>query len=111
MVKERISDSSLNVENVANLNAVTVATNGIAVDVQWYKDKSVFAEVTGNTGAVDVNIEASHDGITWFNLNTTTYTATNATDVRSFTDHFAFMRTTTTTQSSSTVTTIITGRS
>ncbi len=92
-----------------NLNAVTTATNGISVDMRYYSTKSVFVNVSVNTGAVTVNIEASHDGSTWFNVNSTTYTATTAKDIRSYSSHFPFMRTTTTTQSNSTVTTVITG--
>jgi len=92
-----------------NLNAVTSATNGAALGTRDFKDKSVFVNVSVNTGAVTVNIEASHDGSTWFSVRTKTYTATTAKDIFSYTDHFPFMRTTTTTQSNSTVTTTITG--
>ncbi len=92
-----------------NLNAVTTATNGISVDMRYYSTKSVFVNVSVNTGAVTVNIEASHDGSTWFNLDSKTYTAVTGTDIYSYTDHFPFMRTTTTTQSNSTVTVNITG--
>ena len=98
-------------DDTTNLNAVTTATNGSSIDTRWYGEKSIFVNVSLNTGAVDVNIEASHDGTTWFNVNTTTYTATNATDIRSYTSYFPFMRTTTTTHSNATVTTTITGRS
>jgi len=110
---ERLADLNLYVINNVNLDAVTVATNEVAVDTRWYKDKSVFIEVTGNTGAVTVNIEGSPDGITWgYGLIwTKTYAAANGKDSKSTADHFPYMRTTTTTQSNATVTTIITGRS
>ena len=92
-----------------NLSAVTTATNGASLGMRDFTFKSVFVNVSVNTGAVTVNIEASHDGSTWFNVNSTTYTATTGKDIRSYSSHFPFMRTTTTTQSNSTVTTEITG--
>ena len=111
MALEKISDGILAVENVTNLSLVTSDTDGVAVDTKWYRDTTVFVNVSINSGAVTVDIQASHDGTTWFTINTMTYTAVTATDVVSFTDHFPFMRTRTTTQSSSTVTTTITGKS
>lgn len=110
MVKIKIKDNRIDVEDTTNLNAVTTATNGSSVDMRFYKDKSIFVNVSINSGAVTVNIEASHDGSTWFNVNSTIYTATTAKDIRSYTSYFPYMRTTTTTQSTSTVTTTITGR-
>jgi len=92
-----------------NLESVTTATNGSKLETRDYHNKTVFVTVTGNTGAVTVNIEASHDGTNFFNLASKTYTATNGTDVFSYASHFPFMRTTTTTQSNSTVSTVITG--
>ena len=97
-----------------NLSAVTSATDGESVETRVANKLSVFVEVTSNTGAVTVNIEASPTGdftgeeVT---LDSKTYTATNGTDVFSYNSAFPFMRTTTTTQSTSTVSTIITGRS
>jgi hypothetical protein len=111
MAKKNMSGMALNVEDETNLDAVTTATNGDAVDTRWYKDKTVFVNVSVNTGAVTVNIESSHDGTTWFDLTTKTYTATTGKDTFSYTSFYPYMRTTTTTQSNSTVTTTITGRS
>lgn len=111
MGRERIILVEAYEENTVNLNAVTTDTDGDALKMSMYKTKSVFIAVSGNTGAVTVNIEASYDGTNWFNVNSTTYTATNNTDIRSYSSHFPYMRTTTTTQSNSTVTTVITGRS
>lgn len=111
MVMQKLSDASIFVENDTNLSAVITATNGSAVDTRWYRTKSVFVNVSVNTNTVTVNIEASHDGTTWFNLNSTTYSATTATDIRSYSSYFPFMRTTTTSQTDATVTTTITGRS
>ena len=108
---EKLGNPQITLYNSTNLSAVTSATNGSAEDVGLMRDKSVFINVSVNSGAVTVNIEASHDGTTWFNLNSTTYTATTAKDIRSYTSFFKFMRTTTTTHSSATVTTNITGRS
>ena len=92
-----------------NLNAVITATNGPSIGMRDFIYKSIFVNVSVNTGAVTVNIEASHDGSTWFNVNSTTYTAVTAKDIRSYSSHFPFMRSTTTVQSNSTVTVDITG--
>ena len=94
-----------------NLSSVTSATNGSGVDTKNFKDKSVFINVSVNTGAVTVNIEASPDNSTWYNLDSKTYTATTGTDIFSYSSYFPYMRTTTTTQSNSTVSSVITGRS
>lgn len=92
-----------------NLSAVTTATNGAALGTRDFSSITVFVNVSVNTGAVTVAIEASNDGSTWYGLTSKTYTATTAKDVFSYSDHFPFMRTTTATQSNSTVTTVITG--
>ena len=91
-----------------NLDGVTSASNGASLGMRDFTYKSVFVNVSVNTGAVTVNIEASHDGSIWFNVNSTTYTATTGKDIRSYSSHLTFMRTTTTTQSNSTLTTYIT---
>jgi len=111
MARTILSAPNVFIENTTNLDAVTEATNGSAIDTRWYKDKSVFINVSVNTGAVTVTIQASHDGTTWFELAAKTYTATTGTDIYSYTSYFPFMRTITSTQSNSTVTTTITGRS
>lgn len=92
-----------------NLSAVTSATNGSALGTRDFKQISFFVNVSVNTGAVTVNLEASHDGSTWFNLRSETYTATTGKDVYSYSSHFPFVRATTSTQSNSTVTVDITG--
>ena len=79
-----------------NLSAVTSATNGSSLGIRDFNNTTV-------------NVEASHDGSTWFNLDSKTYTAATGTDIFSYGSHFPFIRTTTTTQSNSTVTTNITG--
>ena len=95
---------------IVNLSSVVAATNGAAVQTGHFPKKTVFIEVTGNTGAVTVNIEGSPDGTTWYDVDSQTYTATNAKDSYSYhQSHFPYMRTTTTTQSNSTVKTTITG--
>jgi len=108
MTKKALSGPTIWVENIANLAAVTEATNGASVETKWYKYKTVFVNITVNTGAVTVSIQASHDGTTWFTLDSKVHTAVE-TDVYSYNSHFPFMRTITATQSSSTVTTTITG--
>jgi len=97
-------------EDNTNLAAVTSATNGSKVDTRWYVYKSIFITVTGNTGAVTVSIEASHNGTDWFAVDAKTYSATNGTDIYSYASYFPYMRTKTTSQSNSTVSTVITGR-
>ena len=92
-----------------NLDEVTSATNGPSLGMRDIIHKSVFINVSINSGAVTVNIEASHNGSTWFNLRSKTYTAITAKDIFSYGSHFPFMRTTTTTHSNATVTTEITG--
>ncbi len=92
-----------------NLDGVTSASNGPTLGTRDYIYKSVFVNVSVNTGAVTVNIEASYNGSTWFELKSTTYTSTTAKDIFSYESHFPFMRTTTTTHSNATVTTEITG--
>ncbi|MEK0335818.1 MAG: hypothetical protein QQN41_00075 [Nitrosopumilus sp.] len=110
MVKKALSGPTVWIENLTNLNAVTTATDGDKVETKWYKTITVFVNVSVNTNTVTVNIEASHDGTTWFNLDSRTYTAVT-TDIFVYEAHFPFMRTTTTSQTAATVTTEITGRS
>jgi hypothetical protein len=96
-----------------NLSAVTVATNGTKVDTSMLSDSGVWINVSVNTGAVTVTIEASYSGAfagEEVALDTKTYTATTGTDLFTYDAHFQFMRVTTTTQSNSTVTAVITGR-
>lgn len=92
-----------------NLDAVTSATNGAALGTRDFSNKSVFVTVSGNTGAVTVNIEGSHDGSNWFNIVSKTYSITNDTDIFSYSSHFPFMRVTTSTHSNATVSAVITG--
>ena len=107
-----LSGPALHVEDdTTNLSAVTTATNGDAVDTRWYDKKTIFINVSVNTGAVTVNIEASPDKSTWFAVVSKTYTSAIGTDIYAYVSYFPYMRTTTTTQSNSTVKTTITGRS
>lgn len=92
-----------------NLDAVTSATNGASLGTRDFNSITVFVNVSVNSGAVTVNVEASNDGSVWFSLDAKTYTAVTGKDVFSYGSHFPFIRTTTTTQSTSTVTTEITG--
>ena len=93
-----------------NLNAVTSATDGASVDITDYSKKTVYVKVSGNTGAVTVNIEVSPDDSDWLNYDSKTYTATNTSDFWEINGYYAYVRTTTTTQSTSTVTTSISAR-
>ena len=91
-----------------NLDAVTEATNGASLGTRDYTQQSVWVSVSGNTGAVTVTIQASHNGSTWFDLSEKTYTATNGNDVWHYSRHLPFMRTKTSTHSNATVTSTIT---
>ena len=110
MTKHYSQNKSGAVEST-NLSAVTSATNGPSLGMRDFTHLTVFVNVSVNTNAVTVNIEASHDGSTWFNLDSKTYTAATATDIFSYNSHFPFIRTTTTSQTDATVTTdIVAGR-
>ena len=98
---------------VVNLDAVIVATDGAAVDMRPYQDKSIFIEVTGNTGAVTVKIESSYDGTFGgeeVELDSKVWTAVNGTDLYAYIDHLPWVRVTTSTHANATVSAIITGR-
>jgi len=111
MAIEHFSQNKSGAVAKTNLSAVTSATNGDSIEVRDFKYKSVFVNVSVNTGAVTVAIEASNDGSTWYDVKSETYTATVKKDIFSYSSHFPFMRTTTSTQSNSTVTTVICGGS
>ena len=91
-----------------NLDAVTSATNGASLGTRDFRDQSVFVSVSGNTGAVTLTIQASHDGSTWFDLSAKTYSASNSNDVWHYSRHLPFMRVKTSTHSNATVTATIT---
>jgi len=100
-------------ESLTLLDGVTSATDSSSTDIKQLQKISLFVEVSGNTGAVTVNIEASPTGTFGGEevvLDTKTYTATNGTDVFSYSSYFPFIRATTSTQSNSTVSVILTGR-
>jgi hypothetical protein len=71
--------------------------------------KVVWVNVSGNTGAVTLTIEASPDRETWYTLDAKTYTAVDGKDFFSYIVKVPTIRTKTSTQSNSTVTTVITG--
>lgn len=114
MVQKAISGPVRIKENEVDLNSVTTATDGAGLQLDWADNINVFVEVTGNTGAVTVNIETSPTGLfagEEVTRETQTHTATNGTFEFNFREHSPFLRTTTTTQSNSTVKTTITARS
>ena len=96
--------------NVTNLNAVTSDTDGASVDVSDYKNKTVYVNVSVNTGAVTVTIEVSPDGTTWWTYDSKTYTSATGLDSWEIMSHHPYMRVTTSTHSNATVTAYITGR-
>lgn len=114
MGKIKIEDDQTYVENVVNLNAVTTATDGSAVDMKWYSKGRVWTEVTSNSGAVTVKVEGSPSGLFTGEevlLKSTTYNAENRNDVFNILYPLPFIRTTTSTHSNATVKTTITARS
>ena len=98
------------VMNEINLDSVTSATEGDSKKLIVLETKSIYVYVSGNTGAVTVNIQGSSDGINWANIRSTTYTAENINDVYSTAAHHPYMRVTTTNHTNATVKAVITGR-
>jgi len=95
------------------LTGVTTATNGAPINSSSYTDMSVWVSVTGNTGAVTVNIEGSESGAfagEEVSIDAKTYTATNKNEVFTYGAMFDFTRVTTTSATSSTVTAVVSGR-
>lgn len=98
---------------VTNLDAVTSATDGTKINVKGFGTVDVNVNISGNTGAVTVNIETSPTGAFTGeeqNLDSITRT-TNVNDIFSYKIASNFLRTTTSTQSNSTVSTLVTARS
>ncbi len=99
--------------NAVNLDSVVANTNGSPINISRYNNLSVYVEVSGNTGAVTVNIEASATGRFAGEeavISTTTYVATNQVDIRDFNLQGGYIRTTTTSQANSTVKTTLKGK-
>ena len=111
MARRVLSGNNIFVEETTNLDAVTSATTGTAIDCRWYNRVSVQINCSVNTGAVTVTIQASVDGTNWHDLNAKTYTATTAVDLFKYTSYYPYIRTVTSTQSNSTITTYVVGRS
>jgi hypothetical protein len=96
--------------NKVNLNSVTAATVGETVDTRFVEKKTVYVEVSGNTGAVTVTIQHSPDKTKWYDLVAKTYTASNEDDDWTYTTQLSYMRTKTSTHANATVKTTIIGR-
>ena len=95
-----------------SLISATSATDGVAVKTLDFSKKSVYVNVSVNTGAVTVTVEGSPTGAfagEEVALDTKTYTATTGTDIFPYTSSIPYMRVTTSTQSTSTVSAVITG--
>ena len=108
-----ISANKIAVLNAASLSAVTVATEGTIIDTRRADSTNVMYEVSGNTGAVTVIVKSSDtedfSGIV-NDLDTETFTATNATREIPFNSTRPYMRVDTETQSNSTVSAKVLGR-
>lgn len=111
MSREQLQNGIYVLKGGTSLNAATSATDGTSFETQWYKTKSVFVAVSGNSGAVTIKVQASFDNSTWYDLTEKIYSATNATDIFSYASFFPFMRVISETHSNATVTATITGRS
>ncbi len=110
MGRTALIDIEGSVENTTILNAVTVATIPTGLDLTLYRTKTIYVYVSGNTGAVTVNIESSSDNTNWANIKSTTYTVKNTNDSYETSMHHPYMRVTTTSHTNATVTSVITGR-
>ncbi len=111
MARTKIGDNNrIDVEETTNLDGVTSATTGDAIDMRIYKRINVQINCSVNTGAVTVTIQASVDGTNWHDLNEKTYTGTTGVDLYKYTSYYPFIRTKTSTHSNSTVTTFVVGR-
>ena len=100
------------VEETTNLDGVTVATTGDAVDCRWYNRIAVFLNCTANTNSVTVTIQGSIDGTTWFDLDEKVYTATgNDVYHYGYNTYYPYIRTKTSSQTAATVTTFVAARS
>lgn len=111
MAREHLQGDIYVLKDGASLEAATSATEGTGFETQWFKTKSVFVAVSGNTGAVTIKIQASFDNSNWYDLTEKTYSATNATDIFSYSSFYPFMRVISETHTNATVTATITGRS
>ncbi len=96
--------------NKVNLDDVTAATDGEAVDTRHLEKKTICVQVSSNTGSVKVTIQHSPDKLVWFDIDSKTYTAVNREDSWSYSSHFSYMRTGTSTHANATVKSTITGR-
>ena len=84
-----------------NLGSVTSTSNGSTFNMSRITRKSVFITAltngsgTGTGSQLFVNVDASPEGTTWFNLDNKRYESGTATqdDVFSYESHFPFMRT------------------
>lgn len=87
-----------------NLDAVTSATNGDTINASNFAKIGVQVEVTSNTGAVTVTVQRKPaGGSTWANLDTETFTATNATRIYEYEGVHPNLRVITSTHSNATV--------
>jgi hypothetical protein len=95
--------------NKVNLSSVVAATDGEAIDTRHLDKKTVYVEVSGNTGSVKVTIQHSPDKLVWFDLDAKTYAGVNREDSWSYDSHFSYMRTRTTAHANATVKTTVVG--
>jgi len=105
-----LADSSSLKISTTNLDDVTTATNGAAVDISDFSKVTIYTNVSVNTGAVTVNVEVSADGTNWDSFDAEIFTATTGINFVVLTGYYPYVRTTTTTQSASTVQTIVYGK-
>ena len=91
-----------------NLSAVTTATTGSTIGIANCEAVTAQVNVTVNTGAVTVTIEASIDGTNWVTLSAVTHTATTGNYAYNYAlMPYKYIRSKTTTQSTSTVSVLI----
>ena len=108
LAKETTFDSLLNQQVLTNETAVNTGT---LINTALFKNKTAFVFVTGNTGAVTVNIEHSPNGTDWVTWISKTYTAVNESDSWEIPTHCPHMKISISSITNATVNAFLTGRS
>jgi len=91
-------------------SSVALVQSGSSVGMRDFTQQTVFVDIDNTTSASTVTLQASHDGSTWFTLDSKTYAAAATTnDVFSYNSHLPFMRSAISTLSAAKVIVDITG--
>jgi len=104
-----ISPAEVRTLNITNLDDVTTATTGSAVNIEQYSYISVFLILTYAATTIDMTIEISPDGSNWFEFWTQSYTS-SSDDVVVVNVYAPYIRVKSETHSDGTVRAVITGK-